>query len=400
MILSPPPVDPVVPAQHRATHRQRANRASVLALVAEAYGGHGGIAQSTRDLLEALRVLPRVGAVHCLPRHVRANAEPPAGITQGPPCASRWAFSRRALRTALADSPDLVYCGHAFMAPLAWLIARMQGARLVVHLHGLELWEPLGPSVKAALASADRLLCVSRHTVEMAVQRCGVDPARCAVVYNTFHTRFFPALDGHYQRAARQRLDLAPEARVLSTVSRLDPRQRHKGHDRVIPRLGVLAKQHPGLVYLIAGTGGDEARLRTLVQETDAEDIVRFLGSVPAEDLPDVYRASDLFVMPSHGEGFGIAFLEAMACGTPALGLDVGGAGDALCDGTLGRAVREADFPAALGDALNGAMPMRGVPLALRTRAHFGASMFRARVAEAITPLLSSPVQARKASKT
>ena len=59
---------------------------------------------------------------------------------------------------------------------------------------------------------------------------------------------------------------------------------------------------------------------------------------------------ADLFVMPSTGEGFGLAFLEAMTCGTPVLGLDVAGARDALCDGELGQigTTREAEFRSAL----------------------------------------------------
>ena len=80
---------------------------------------------------------------------------------------------------------------------------------------------------------------------------------------------------------------------------------------------------------------------------------MRFLGAVDQNCLVDAYRAADLFVMPSTGEGFGIAFLEAMACGTPALGLDVAGARDALADGELGTAVSdEDDLPAAIARLL------------------------------------------------
>jgi hypothetical protein len=57
---------------------------------------------------------------------------------------------------------------------------------------------------------------------------------------------------------------------------------------------------------------------------------VRFLGAVAEGDLPDLYRAADVFVMPSTGEGFGIAFIEAMACGTSAVGLSAKGDRDAL----------------------------------------------------------------------
>ena len=59
---------------------------------------------------------------------------------------------------------------------------------------------------------------------------------------------------------------------------------------------------------------------------------VRFLGYVPDEDLPDLYRLADLFVMPSTQEGFGIVYLEAAACGLRVVGGVGGGSGDAIPD--------------------------------------------------------------------
>ncbi len=83
--------------------------------------------------------------------------------------------------------------------------------------------------------------------------------------------------------------------------------------------------------------------------------------------------------MPSTGEGFGIAFLEAMASGTPALGLAVAGARDALADGELGMAVTEDDLPAAIERALD---DTRSDPeaLASATRSRFGRKPFAASV--------------------
>ena len=107
---------------------------------------------------------------------------------------------------------------------------------------------------------------------------------------------------------------------------------------------------------------------------------MRFAGFAAPETLVDAYRMADLFVMPSTGEGFGIAFLEAMACGTPALGLAVGGACDALADGELGTALgRDDDLAAAIDRLLTGPRPCPRA-LAERTRARFGRDAFAARL--------------------
>lgn len=333
--------------------------------------------------MAALSDIPSIGSIHVLPR---LQAEPvtrlPNGIQQFPAVASRVKYSLRALWLAIRLRPGIVYCGHAFMAPLAVRVARLAGARLLLHVHGLEVWEPLPLSTRRALASSDLILCVSNHTAAKVVGVTGADPKRCKVIFNTFDDRFRPG----DRILARNRFGLSSEAMVLSTVSRLDPRQRHKGHDRVIPLLKSLSEDFPQLVYLIAGTGEDRARLEAMASDTGAGDIVRFLGFVADEDLPDLYRASDLYVMPSHGEGFGIAFVEAMACGTPALGLNVGGAGCALRDGDLGRAVSEEAFPAALRAALS-APPTNRAELAALTRAMFGRTAFAVSLAAATAPL-------------
>ena len=364
----------------------------VLALAAEAFGGRGGIAQSTRDLLSAMSSIREMRSIVVLPRQQHeAVVQSPDGIKQVTAIGSRLNYSFQAVRLALKLKPRIVYCGHAFMAPLAFLVARLCGARIVSHVHGLEVWEPLSPLRRRTLAASDMILCVSHHTARKVAEVTGVDPKICKVIYNTVDDRFTFG----DRVAARTRFDLPTDAIVLSTVSRLDPRQRHKGHDRVIPLLKAISDEFPGIVYLVAGTGDDRVRLEALARNTGASDIVRFLGFVADEDLPDLYRASDLYVMPSHGEGFGIAFIEAMACGTLAIGLNIGGAPDALRDGELGRAVSEEDFPDALRAALV-ALPADRSELADRTRAVFGRPCFSARLREAMLSLLPEAVTAKE----
>ena len=116
---------------------------------------------------------------------------------------------------------------------------------------------------------------------------------------------------------------------MLLTVGRMDSRERYKGHDLVIAALPALVAKGHDVAYVIIGDGDDRARLENLARDTGMSERVHFLGAVEPERLVEAYRMADLFVMPSTGEGFGIAFLEAMACGTPALGL--GGRRRARC---------------------------------------------------------------------
>jgi phosphatidyl-myo-inositol dimannoside synthase len=183
---------------------------------------------------------------------------------------------------------------------------------------------------------------------------------------------------------------------VLLTVGRLDPRERYKGHDRVIAALPELLQWGHDVVYLIIGEGDDRARLEELALQTGVADRTRFLGSVEARRLVEAYHLADLFVMPSTAEGFGSAFLEAMASGTPVLGLAVAGAVDPLADGELGTALSaEDDLPAAIARLL--ALP-KPDPEALSqaVRARFGPASFRAQLGLAFDRLFESPAVASR----
>ena len=132
--------------------------------------------------------------------------------------------------------------------------------------------------------------------------------------------------------------------KILLTVSRLSAAEHYKGHDRVIAALPDLLNRHRNLAYVIVGEGDDLPRLEGLARQADVDHAVRFIGKVSDEELPDVYRLADVFVMPGKGEGFGIAYLEAMASGLPVVGSEVDGSRDALLDGALGLLVDPDDL--------------------------------------------------------
>jgi phosphatidyl-myo-inositol dimannoside synthase len=354
----------------------------ILALVGEAFGAGGGIAQYNRDLFTALSELGGHD-VHILPRGGPYPAAPPIRVAQERPIFGRRAYATRALARALQTRPDVIFCGHLFMAPLAALLARLTGARLLLQLHGIEAWAAPSASIRRAVSAADLVLCVSRDTRAKLLTWSDLAPERALVLANSVGTAFSPG-----DRAkARVRWDLDKTPALLS-VGRLDSRERYKGQDRVIQALAVLKASGLRPHYLIAGEGDDLARLQAAARDSGVADQVRFLGHVDVADLPDLYRAADLFVLPSTGEGFGIVYLEAMACGTPALGLKAGGAPDALCDGELGTVIKEAD----LASAIRTLLPAKRPPdLAEQVRRRFGPEAFRARLAEVMKSLGEHP---------
>jgi phosphatidylinositol alpha-1,6-mannosyltransferase len=295
----------------------------VLALVTDAWGGRGGIAQYNRDFLGA--IAPTT-ALRVLPRHAPDPVTGlPVGAMQAPPRAGRWRYAVAALLDALWHRPDIVFCGHLYMAPLAAVIARLCKAKLIVQAHGIEAWPRPSRAVRWATERADLVLAVSRYTRAQVLSWAAIEPERVSVLPNTVSGCFTPG----DRREARRRFEIGDQ-RVLLTVGRLAASERYKGHDRVIKALPALVAAGHDVLYLIAGDGDDRPRLEALARSAGVSNRVRFLGAVGGDDLPDLYRAADVFVMPSTGEGFGIAYLEAMACGTPAVGLAVKGDRDAL----------------------------------------------------------------------
>lgn len=155
----------------------------------------------------------------------------------------------------------------------------------------------------------------------------GVDPAR-------FHPRV-PPLDG-----------MESDRPTLLFVGRFVPR---KGGQILFKALPRIRERIPDVRVLVVGDGPLEGWYRTLARASGAE--VRFLGSLPAREIPRAYRTADLFVAPSTGqESFGIVHLEAMACGVPIVASDIEGYREVLDAGREAVLFPNRD-PAALADA-------------------------------------------------
>jgi glycosyltransferase involved in cell wall biosynthesis len=143
---------------------------------------------------------------------------------------------------------------------------------------------------------------------------------------------------------------------VMLTVGRLATGERYKGVDEVIDVMPRLLRQLPDLRYLIVGDGSDRARLEAKARAHGLSDYVIFAGRIAEAEKVAHYNLADVYVMPSYGEGFGIALIEAAACGIPVVGSSVDGSREALLDGQLGRMVDPSnpdELVLAIGAAIN-----------------------------------------------
>jgi phosphatidylinositol alpha-1,6-mannosyltransferase len=267
------------------------------------------------------------------------------------------AFLRTWPRIALGWRPDIVQCATCLDAALVgyWLKTKF-GLPLAIYAHGNEIMSAASDTwekPRLALRVADRVLANSRYTAQL-VAGLGVAPERIEVVNPGCDVSGFtpgapsPALYAMWPQ-------LRGAAPLLLTTGNLVQR---KGQDVTLRALPELIARYPALHYAIVGDGRDRAELETLANSLSVRAHVSFLGRAPQERLLDLYRACDVFLMPSRMradrndvEGFGIVFLEANACGKPVVGGCTGGIPDAIIDGETGLLVDPLDS-AAIGAAV------------------------------------------------
>lgn len=242
-------------------------------------------------------------------------------------------FASECLREALHERPRLIVSTHLHFGPLAHVVHSAIRKPYVLVAHGVEAWHLRHLYRRKALEKADLVLAVSRYTRECLIQH-GLDPRRVEILPNTFSPRRFSILP----KPARllSKYDLEFDTPVILTVCRLAEAERYKGYDQIVRALPQILRVLPNARYLLVGAGPDRPRIEKLVSDVGVAHAVILAGFIPDEELAEYYNLCDVFAMPSKAEGFGIVYLEALACGKPVLAGNRDGSCDALADGELG----------------------------------------------------------------
>lgn len=225
-------------------------------------------------------------------------------------------------------------------------------------LHALD--PALVAQERIALGHAAGVLVLSRFSRELV---CSRRPSVETVVHEVAagaSDAFFTAERDPV--AVRERFGIPPGI-LLFTARRLEPRM---GVDVLVDALGLIDDER--LALAVAGAGSLRRPLEQRIERLGLGRRVRLLGLVPEHELPALYSAADLFVLPTVAyEGFGIATVEALATGTPVLGTAVGATPEIV--GSLGdEFVVPAAEPEALAGAIRSVVPLLGDELRRRVR--------------------------------
>lgn len=323
----------------------------LLALVTDAFGARGGIAKFNRDLLEALCHDSSVDEVVALPRHIvdPIGSLPPKLTFERSSARGKGVYVGAAFG-ALSSGVHGVICGHLNLLPLAATVATAAGVPLLLVVHGVEAWDrSASPVIRASVRRVDALVAVSEFSRRRFLEWAKVGRAATAVVPNCVDLEAF--VPGERRSELVRRYDLEGRT-VMLTVARLSACERYKGVDELLELLPTLSGEIPNLAYLIVGDGDDRDRLQKKAESLGVDDRVRFAGYVAEAEKADHYRLADVFVMPGRGEGFGIVYLEALACGVPVIASSADASREVVLDGELGAVVDPAD-PAAIRRAIH-----------------------------------------------
>lgn len=273
-------------------------------------------------------------------------------------------FARRAWREVLGSHRPAFVHAHA-LYPSGSAARRLTRGTVpyIVSIHGSDLYTNMvrpawAAEVRATLAGAAAVVCVSTSLARDAISLAGSDPARTLVIPDTYdESRFAP----------RDYLPHAGPVRFVS-VGRL---VEVKGHDVLLHAFASATAAGLDATLEIVGGGPERESLEALVLELGVSDRVRFSGPLGGDELADALAAADAFVLASRREGFGVAIIEALAMGLPVLATRSGGPEDIVGpdDGVL--------VPSGDVEALASALPVFAGGLA-----RFDRRAIAARVAE------------------
>lgn len=282
-------------------------------------GGGGGISKYNLGLLETLR---ECGVQLSVVEQRRSTLF------------HKLLFACLAFIKMVTFRPKFIISAHTNFLPLVIFLSKLFNVEYVVETYGIDVWNIKSESIKNALKEAKLILTVANYTKDKIVSQIPEVAERVTYLPNFIdEKKFYPK---EQSLKVLKKYGINNSTKIILTLSRLWASEGYKGYDRVIEALPAVLKIVPGVKYIIAGSGDDEVRIRALIKRMGLESNIIMTGFVSDSERFELYNLCDVFAMPSKGEGFASVFLEALACGKPAVGGNADGTVDPLLHGELG----------------------------------------------------------------
>jgi phosphatidyl-myo-inositol dimannoside synthase len=246
-----------------------------------------------------------------------------------------------------AKSADIIILSHINLAIVGLLIKFVNPkCKIWLIAHGIEVWRQLSYTQKNLLDKSDKIICVSDFTRQQMIKLHSMESDRCAILNNAIDP--FMILPESFKKPKQllEKYNLEINDPVVFTLTRLAATEQYKGHEQVIKAIAALKDRFPKIKYILSGQydKDEEIRINELIEEYSVAGSVILTGFINEKELPGHFLLADVFALPSKKEGFGIVFIEAMACGVPVICGNVDGSVDAVRGGELGKAINPEDL--------------------------------------------------------
>ncbi|MCZ4221814.1 glycosyltransferase family 4 protein [Pedobacter rhodius] len=260
---------------------------------------------------------------------------------------SRKYFVFKAFLTGLQS--DIILLSHVHLVNIGYLIKKIHPQKKIYLIaHGIEVWKSFPEAKLNILKSLDKIICVSQFTADKIQEIHQVPKNKIVVLNNCLDPFYHYSVDFEKPQFLLDRYQVSNQSPILFSLSRVSSSEKYKGYDHNIEVLPALLKNHPKLVYLLAGKWDEleKGRLDKLIAFHKLEKHIRLIGFIDEAEVTDHFLLSDIFIMPSKKEGFGIVFIEAIASGLQVIAGNKDGSVDALKQGELGALVDPDDLKA------------------------------------------------------
>jgi len=222
-------------------------------------------------------------------------------------------YTLRAQKIAQTLSFDLIHAHDWLCYPAGMITRQISKKPLVVHIHATEFDRAGGPGDErihkiehAGMTYADRVIAVSKYTAQMIMSRYKIDSGRIRIVHNAF------TIDPD-KEIIRERIFKHPTILFLGRITL------QKGPDYFLDVAEKVIRTHPNVKFIVAGTGDMGRRLLRKSAALRLKNKFLFTGFLNRKQVERILEASDIYVLPSVSEPFGIAPLEAMAYGVTSI---------------------------------------------------------------------------------